>query len=161
MKYKGIIFDLDGVLVHTDKYHYLAWKQIADRLGIYFDEKINNRLRGVSRMASLEIILAGSTKRFSAEQKEDLAEEKNSVYIQYLEDLTQKDLGEGVLQTLKELKAMGLKLAVGSSSRNAVLILKKTGIYGFFDVVSDGNNIVKPKPAPEVFIKAFCADNAL
>lgn len=154
MKYKGIIFDLDGVLVHTDKYHYLAWKQIADRLGIYFDEKINNRLRGVSRMASLEIILAGSTKRFSAEQKEDLAEEKNSVYIQYLEDLTQKDLGEGVLQTLKELKAMGLKLAVGSSSRNAVLILKKTGIYGFFDVVSDGNNIVKPKPAPEVFIKA-------
>lgn len=154
MKYKGIIFDLDGVLVHTDKYHYLAWKQIADRLGIYFDEKINNRLRGVSRMASLEIILEGSTKRFSAEQKEDLAEEKNSVYIQYLEDLTQKDLGEGVLQTLKELKAMGLKLAVGSSSRNAVLILKKTGIYGFFDVVSDGNNIVKPKPDPEVFIKA-------
>lgn len=154
MKYKGIIFDLDGVLVHTDKYHYLAWKQIADRLGIYFDEKINNKLRGVSRMASLEIILEGSTKRFSAEQKEDLAEEKNSVYIQYLEDLTQKDLGEGVLQTLKELKAMGLKLAVGSSSRNAVLILKKTGIYGFFDVVSDGNNIVKPKPDPEVFIKA-------
>ena len=154
MKYKGIIFDLDGVLVHTDKYHYLAWKQIADRLGIYFDEKINNRLRGVSRMASLEIILAGSTKKFSVAQKEELAEEKNSVYIQYLEDLTQKDLGEGVLQTLEKLKAMGLKLAVGSSSRNAVLILKKTGIYGFFGAVSDGNNIVKPKPDPEVFIKA-------
>ena len=153
MKYKGIIFDLDGVLVHTDKYHYLAWKQIADRLGIYFDEKINNRLRGVSRMASLEIILAGSTKKFSVAQKEELAEEKNSVYIQYLEDLTQKDLGEGVLQTLEKLKAMGLKLAVGSSSRNAVLILKKTGIYGFFGAVSDGNNIVKPKPDPEVFIK--------
>lgn len=154
MKYKGIIFDLDGVLVHTDKYHYLAWKQIADRLGIYFDEKINNRLRGVSRMVSLEIILAGSTKKFSVAQKEELAEEKNSVYIQYLEDLTQKDLGEGVLQTLEKLKAMGLKLAVGSSSRNAVLILKKTGIYGFFGAVSDGNNIVKPKPDPEVFIKA-------
>lgn len=154
MKYKGILFDLDGVLVHTDKYHYLAWKQIADRLGIYFDEKINNRLRGVSRMASLEIILAGSTKKFSVAQKEELAEEKNSVYIQYLEDLTQKDLGEGVLQTLEKLKAMGLKLAVGSSSRNAVLILKKTGIYGFFGAVSDGNNIVKPKPDPEVFIKA-------
>lgn len=154
MKYKGIIFDLDGVLVHTDKYHYLAWKQIADRLGIYFDEKINNRLRGVSRMASLEIILEGSTKKFSDEQKQKLAEEKNSVYIQYLEDLTQKDLGEGVLQTLEKLKAMGLKLAVGSSSRNAVLILKKTGIYGFFGAVSDGNNIVKPKPDPEVFIKA-------
>lgn len=154
MKYKGIIFDLDGVLVHTDKYHYLAWKQIADRLGIYFDEKINNKLRGVSRMASLEIILEGSTKKFSDEQKQKLAEEKNSVYRQYLEGLTQRDLGEGVLQTLDKLKTMGLKLAVGSSSRNAVLILKKTCIYGFFDAVSDGNNIVNPKPDPEVFIKA-------
>ena len=140
--------------MHTDKYHYLAWKQIADRLGIYFDEKINNKLRGVSRMASLEIILEGSTKKFSDEQKQKLAEEKNSVYRQYLEGLTQRDLGEGVLQTLEKLKAMGLKLAVGSSSRNAVLILKKTGIYGFFGAVSDGNNIVKPKPDPEVFIKA-------
>lgn len=154
MKYKGIIFDLDGVLVHTDKYHYLAWKQIADRLGIYFDEKINNKLRGVSRMASLEIILEGSTKKFSDEQKQKLAEEKYSVYRQYLEGLTQRDLGEGVLQTLDKLKTMGLKLAVGSSSRNAVLILKKTCIYGFFDAVSDGNNIVKTKPDPEVFIKA-------
>ena len=77
MKYKGIIFDLDGVLVHTDKYHYLAWKQMADRLGVYFDEEINNKLRGVSRMASLEIILAGSTKKFSVAQKEELAEENN------------------------------------------------------------------------------------
>ena len=154
MKYKGIIFDLDGVLVHTDKYHYLAWKQIADRLGIYFDEKINNKLRGVSRMASLEIILEGSTKKFSDGQKQKLAEEKNSVYRRYLEGLTQKDLGEGVLQTLEKLKAMGFKLAVGSSSRNAVLILKKTGIYKFFDAISDGNNISKPKPDPEVFIKA-------
>ena len=154
MKYKGIIFDLDGVLVHTDKYHYLAWKQTADRLGIYFDEKINNKLRGVSRMASLEIILEGSTKKFSDGQKQKLAEEKNSVYRRYLEGLTQKDLGEGVLQTLEKLKAMGFKLAVGSSSRNAVLILKKTGIYKFFDAISDGNNISKPKPDPEVFIKA-------
>ena len=154
MKYKGIIFDLDGVLVHTDKYHYLAWKQIADRLGVYFDEEINNKLRGVSRMASLEIILEGSTKKFSDEQKQKLAEEKNFVYRRYLEGLTQKDLGEGVLQTLEKLKVMGFKLAVGSSSRNAVLILKKTGIYKFFDAISDGNNISKPKPDPEVFIKA-------
>ena len=151
---KAVIFDLDGVVVNTAKYHYLAWKQIADRLGIYFDEKINNKLRGVSRMASLEIILEGSTKKFSDEQKQKLAEEKNSVYRQYLEGLTQRDLGEGVLQTLDKLKTMGLKLAVGSSSRNAVLILKKTCIYGFFDAVSDGNNIVKTKPDPEVFIKA-------
>lgn len=154
MKYKGIIFDLDGVLVHTDKYHYLAWKQIADRLGVYFDEEINNKLRGVSRMASLEIILEGSAKNFSDEQKQKLAEEKNFVYRRYLEGLTHKDLGEGVLQTLEKLKVMGFKLAVGSSSRNAVLILKKTGIYKFFDAISDGNNISKPKPDPEVFIKA-------
>lgn len=154
MKYKGIIFDLDGVLVHTDKYHYLAWKQVADRLGIYFDEEINNRLRGVSRMASLEIILEGSAQTFSEGQKEELAEEKNAIYRRYLGGLTQNDLGAGVLSALKKFRSMGLKLAVGSSSRNTEFILKKTGIYEFFDAVSDGNNIAKPKPDPEVFVKA-------
>lgn len=154
MKYKGIIFDLDGVLVHTDKYHYLAWKQVADRLGIYFDEEINNRLRGVSRMASLEIILEGSAQTFSEGQKAELAEEKNAIYRRYLGGLTQNDLGAGVLSALKKFRSMGLKLAVGSSSRNTEFILKKTGIYEFFDAVSDGNNIAKPKPDPEVFVKA-------
>ena len=154
MKYKGIIFDLDGVLVHTDKYHYLAWKQVADRLGIYFDEEINNRLRGVSRMASLEIILEGSAQTFSEGQKAELAEEKNAIYRRYLGGLTQNDLGAGVLSALKKFRSMGLKLAVGSSSRNTAFILKKTGIYEFFDAVSDGNNIAKPKPDPEVFVKA-------
>ena len=154
MKYKGIIFDLDGVLVHTDKYHYLAWKQVADRLGIYFDEEINNRLRGVSRMASLEIILEGSAQTFSEGQKAELAEEKNAIYRRYLGGLTQNDLGAGVLSALKKSRSMGLKLAVGSSSRNTEFILKKTGIYEFFDAVSDGNNIAKPKPDPEVFVKA-------
>ena len=154
MKYKGIIFDLDGVLVHTDKYHYLAWKQVADRLGIYFDEEINNRLRGVSRMASLEIILEGSAQTFSEGQKAELAEEKNAIYRRYLGGLTQNDLGAGVLSALKKFRSMGLKLSVGSSSRNTGCILKKTGIYEFFDAVSDGNNIVKPKPDPEVFVKA-------
>lgn len=154
MKYKGIIFDLDGVLVHTDKYHYLAWKQVADRLGIYFDEGINNRLRGVSRMASLEIILEGSAQTFSEGQKAELAEEKNAIYRRYLGGLTQNDLGAGVLSALKKFRSMGLKLAVGSSSRNTEFILKKTGIYEFFDAVSDGNNIAKPKPDPEVFVKA-------
>ena len=110
MKYKGIIFDLDGVLVNTDKYHYLAWKQIADRLGIYFDEEINNRLRGVSRMASLDIILEGGTKKYSAAEKEKLAEEKNEIYRQYLSGLTQKDLGKGVLPVLDKLKNMDLNL---------------------------------------------------
>ena len=154
MKYKGIIFDLDGVLVHTDKYHYLAWKQVADRLGIYFDEEINNRLRGVSRMASLEIILEGSAQTFSEGQKAELAEEKNAIYRRYLGGLTQNDLGAGVLSALKKFRSMGLKLAAGSSSRNTEFILKKTGIYEFFDAVSDGNNIAKPKPDPEVFVKA-------
>lgn len=154
MRYKGVIFDLDGVLVNTDRYHYLAWKRMADRLGIYFDEQINNRLRGVSRMASLDIILEGSAKKYSDGEKEKLAEEKNEVYRQYLGALTQKDLGKGVLPVLDKLKNMGVKLAVGSSSRNTALILEKTGICGYFDAVSDGNNISKPKPDPEVFIKA-------
>ena len=142
------------MLVHTDKYHYLAWKQVADRLGIYFDEEINNRLRGVSRMASLEIILEGSAQTFSEGQKAELAEEKNAIYRRYLGGLTQNDLGAGVLSALKKFRSMGLKLAVGSSSRNTEFILKKTGIYEFFDAVSDGNNIAKPKPDPEVFVKA-------
>ena len=92
MKYKGIIFDLDGVICFTDKYHYLAWKRLADKLGIYFDETINNRLRGVSRMESLEIILEKSTKKYSKEEKEDFAEQKNKMYVELLEDMTPADL---------------------------------------------------------------------
>ena len=127
MKYKGIIFDLDGVICSTDHYHYLAWKALADRLGVYFDETINNRLRGVSRMASLDIVL----KRMSP-----------------------ADLSPEVKETLDALRSRGLLLGIGSSSKNTKFILSRIGLGDYFDKISDGTNITRSKPDPEVFLKA-------
>lgn len=154
MKYKGIIFDLDGVICFTDKYHYQAWKKIADELGIYFDENINNRLRGVSRMESLEIILEKYPQTLSAEEKEKLAERKNKEYVSFLNQMSPKDMDSETKSTLDELRKQGCLLAIGSSSKNAKLILEKLGLSDYFDAVSDGTNITKSKPDPEVFIKA-------
>ena len=155
MKYKAIIFDLDGVICHTDQYHYLAWKQLADRLGIEFNEKINNRLRGVSRMDSLEIILEKWDKEpFSEEEKLQFAEEKNDIYKELLKKMSAKDLSKEVKETLEHLRTRGLLLAVGSSSKNTRFILGQIGLEDFFDAISDGNNITKSKPDPEVFLKA-------
>ena len=151
---KAVIFDLDGVLVHTDKFHYLAWKSLADSLGIYFDEKINNRCRGVSRMESLEIVLEKSDKEYSAEEKLRFAEIKNGEYRKYLSTMTPDDVEPDVLDTLLKLKKGGIKIAVGSSSKNAGTILERAGLTELFDAISDGNNITKTKPDPEVFLKA-------
>lgn len=155
MKLKGIIFDLDGVICFTDEYHYLAWKEMADGLGIYFDRVINNRLRGVSRMESLEIILEryeGSP--LSQGDKEALAAKKNEIYRGLLGQMSPRDLSEEVKTTLDTLRGRGLKLAIGSSSKNAPFILERIGLAGYFDAVSDGNNITHSKPDPEVFLKA-------
>ncbi len=153
--YKGIIFDLDGVICHTDCYHYQAWKAIADELGIYFDEKINNRLRGVSRMDSLEILLERHEGTpFTQEEKNKLAEKKNEIYVSLLQNMQKEDLSEEVKDTLEVLKKAGIKIAIGSSSKNAKLILYRLGLENFFDAVSDGNNISKSKPDPEVFLCA-------
>ncbi|MBD5489344.1 MAG: beta-phosphoglucomutase [Lachnospiraceae bacterium] len=154
MKYKAVIFDLDGVICFTDKYHYLAWKKMADGMGIYFDETINNRLRGVSRMESLEIILERCDKELTQEEKQVLAEEKNKTYVELLGQMTEKDLSSEVKETLDSLRKSGLKLAIGSSSKNAKFILERLGLKDYFDAVSDGTNISKSKPDPEVFIKA-------
>lgn len=155
MRYKGIIFDLDGVICHTDHYHYLAWKQLADKLGIYFDETINNRLRGVSRMDSLAIILERRTgSPLSEEEKVILANEKNEIYKELLKQMSTKDLSSEVKETLEQLRAGGLLLAIGSSSRNARFILGQIGLGDYFDAISDGNNITKSKPHPEVFLMA-------
>ncbi len=151
---KGIIFDLDGVICHTDEYHYQAWKSLADRLGVYFDKEINNRLRGVSRMDSLDIILENSEKKYSEEEKIALATEKNEMYKKLLEKMSPADLSIEVKTTLKALRGRGYKLAIGSSSKNAKFILNRLGIIALFDAISDGNNITKSKPNPEVFIKA-------
>lgn len=152
--YKGIIFDLDGVICHTDAYHYRAWKNLADSLGIYFDEKINNRLRGVSRMESLDIILEKADKSYSQDEKEVFANEKNKLYKFLLEEMSEKDLDIKVKSSLDALKIKGYKLAIGSSSKNAKLILKKLGLEDFFDVIVDGNDIKYSKPDKEVFEKA-------
>ncbi len=152
--FKGIIFDLDGVICFTDKYHYQAWKKLADRLGIYFDEKINNRLRGVSRMDCLDIVLEKSTKQYSYDEKEALATEKNETYKNLLQEMGPNDLPEEVKNTLDELRKRGYKLAIGSSSKNTRMILNRLGLGDYFDAISDGNNISKSKPDPEVFLKA-------
>lgn len=154
MKYKAVIFDLDGVICHTDAYHYQAWKQIADELGIYFDEEINNRLRGVSRMESFEIILERYEGTMSLEDKVVYTTRKNEAYKELLKNMSPADLSPEVKETLDGLRAKGLKLAIGSSSKNAGFILERLGLDGYFDAVSDGNNITRSKPDPEVFVKA-------
>ena len=154
MGMRGIIFDLDGVLCYTDRYHYLAWKALADQLGLPFDEKVNARLRGVSRMDSLEIVLSLGNRQYSQMEKEQMAEEKNARYRNYLEKLGQESLAPGAVDVLCTLKRQGWLLAVGSSSKNAELILQKTDLKKYFDVVVDGSQIVKSKPDPEVFLLA-------
>ena len=155
MKYKGIIFDLDGVICFTDHYHYLAWKALADSIGVPFDESKNDRLRGVSRMASLEIVLEEyHGPALSQEDKVAMATKKNELYRSYLQTMTPADLSPEVKETLEGLRARGIKLAIGSSSKNAPLILERIGLGGFFDAVSDGNNIQRSKPDPQVFTMA-------
>jgi len=151
---KALIFDLDGVLVFTDKFHYEAWKKTADKLGVYFDEVINNRLRGVSRAGSLEIILERYDGELSATEKDALMEEKNNTYLRLLDAMTPADVSNEVRSTLNELRQRGFALAIGSSSKNAGFILQKVQLSGAFDAVSDGNNITRSKPDPEVFLKA-------
>ena len=155
MKFQAVIFDLDGVICFTDEYHYRAWKSMADSMGIPFDRTINNRLRGVSRMASLEIILEKyHGPALSEEQKAALAQQKNDIYRESLKEMSTADLSDEVKETLDGLRAMGLELAIGSSSKNTPFILGQIGLSGYFDAVSDGNNITHSKPDPEVFVKA-------
>lgn len=154
MKISGIIFDLDGVIVSTDYYHYLSWKTIADQLNIEFSETDNEKLRGVSRMDSLDIILERSVAEYTTDEKQQLANQKNSIYQKYLHQLSTEDLSIEVKETLIELKKHHIKLAIGSSSKNTMLILEKLGLETFFDAVVDGNMIDYSKPHPQVFMLA-------
>ena len=151
---KAVIFDLDGVICFTDKLHYKAWKAVADEQGIYFDEKINDRLRGVSRMDSLDIILENADRTYSLDEKKEIAEKKNNIYVSLLDTMSEDDLDDVVKDALDTLRASGTLLAIGSSSKNTKKILEKLGLKDFFDAVSDGTNITKSKPDPEVFLKA-------
>lgn len=152
---RAIIFDLDGVIVFTDQFHYQAWKKMADDMGIYFDKTINNRLRGVSRAESLEIILERyEGEPLSQAKKAELMESKNNTYRELLSTMTHADVKDEVRKTLAELRNRGYKLAIGSSSKNAKFILQQVGLTDAFDAISDGTNISKSKPDPEVFLKA-------
>jgi len=151
---KAVIFDLDGVIVSTDELHYLAWKYIADQEHIEFSKTINHRLRGVSRMASLDIILEKANRAYSNEEKEELAEKKNNYYIELLNSLTPKDILPNVLEVVGKLKDKGIKIAIGSSSKNAKAILKQIKLADIFDEIADGNDIINSKPSPDVFLIA-------
>lgn len=154
MQIKGIIFDLDGVIVSTDEYHYKAWKTLADRLGIIFDREINNRFRGVSRLACMDILEELSGKEYDNEQKQEYANWKNELYIDLLSQMSPNDVSNEVKETLTILRKCGIRLAIGSSSKNAKYILQKLEMQEYFDAISDGTNIEKSKPDPEVFLKA-------
>ena len=153
-RFTAYIFDLDGVLCHTDKFHFAAWAALAKKLDLPFDASVNDRLRGVSRMESLDIVLGEKKDAFTAEQKTLFAKEKNAIYRGYLQTMTPADLDEDVRSTLLKLRADGHKLAVGSSSKNAPLILERIGLGSFFDAVADGTQITHSKPDPEVFLLA-------
>ena len=151
----AVIFDLDGVLVSTDVLHFEAWKKLAQEIGITdYTEKDNVRQRGVSRMASLEVLLEKSDVQYSDEEKIELAERKNNVYVKSLETLSEKDVLPGALELLVYLKERGIKTAVGSASKNAPMILEKTGLMKYLDAVSCGLDTTKSKPDPEVFLVA-------
>ena len=154
LNYKAIIFDLDGVLVTTDDCHYSAWKQLADEENIYFDRSINERLRGISRMESLEIVLEKANRQYSTDEKKEMAERKNSYYVSLVKEIDQSYLIDGALDFVSYVKENALKTAIGSSSKNAKLILTRTGISSMFDAIVDGNIISNSKPDPEVFLKA-------
>lgn len=153
-RFQGVIFDLDGVLCHTDEYHYLAWQRLADRIGVPFDRAVNERLRGVSRMDSLAIVLERAARPYTDAERAALADEKNETYRRYLGEMTPRDLPSDVRGALKALRARGYRLAIGSSSRNTPLILERLAIADLFDAVADGNEITRSKPDPEVFLLA-------
>lgn len=153
MKCCCAVFDLDGVLVDTAKYHYLAWKELADRLGFDFTAEQNERLKGVSRMDSLNILLeVGKMPNcFTNDEKEQMAAKKNARYVEYISNMDSSELLPGALGLLKKLKNGGIKIALGSASKNSPLILNNVGITPFFDVIIDGNCVKNAKPDPEVF----------
>ena len=152
---KAVIFDLDGVLVTTDELHFSAWKQLADELNITgFTRADNARQRGVSRMASLEVVLEKTDKKFSDEEKTALAEKKNDMYVKSLESLDKSAVLDGVFDFIAYLRSSGIKTAVGSASKNTPLILEKTDLADKFDAVSCGLDTQKSKPDPEVFVLA-------
>ncbi len=151
---KACIFDLDGVVVDTAKYHYLAWKRLAKDLGFEFTEQHNERLKGVSRMRSLEILLEVGGLSFPPDEMERMAARKNAWYVEYIERMTPDEILPGAKELLEDLRANGVKLSLGSASKNSPLILERIGLKNHFDAVIDGNSVTVAKPAPDIFLTA-------
>jgi beta-phosphoglucomutase len=154
MNVKAGIFDLDGVIVDTAKYHYLAWRRLAHELGFDFSSDHNERLKGVSRQKSLEILLKVGRINLSEEEKHEAARRKNAWYIDYITTLTPDEILPGAEEFLKEMREQDVKIALGSASKNAGLILQRLQLNDFFDAVIDGTKVTKAKPDPEIFLKA-------
>jgi beta-phosphoglucomutase len=154
MNRKVFIFDLDGVIVDTAKYHYLAWKKLSESIGIFFDEIQNEQLKGVSRINSLEKILDWGNKEISQDQFMELLARKNDDYLDHISNMTQSEILPDVLRVISFLKDTNQLIALGSSSKNARIILRKLNLIKDFDAVIDGNNVVEAKPNPEVFLLA-------
>ena len=153
---KGLVFDLDGVITDTAKFHYIAWKNMAEKLGIIIDEKFNEQLKGISRTESLERILefGGKADVYTEEEKEKLAAQKNTEYVELLEELTPADILPGLLSVLDQAEALGMKSSIASASKNAPHILEKLGIKERFAHIVDPNTLIKGKPDPEIFVRA-------
>lgn len=150
---KACIFDLDGVIVDTAKYHYLAWKEIAEELGFCFTKEDNENLKGVSRMDSLNILLKIGGISLDEARKLELAQKKNKYYLNYISKMNGNELLPGVLNFIKQIREKGLKIALGSVSKNSMTILNNLKIASYFDIIIDGNKITHAKPNPEVFLK--------
>jgi beta-phosphoglucomutase len=149
---KGVIFDLDGVLVTTDEYHYRSWAKISEEEGIHFTWEMNNNFRGVGRMECVDILVAGSGKVYSQKEKEEIARRKNEYFAKSLENIDDSVIMPGTIERLKELREKGIKIGVGSNSRNAKTIINKAKLNELIDVITDGYDIKKSKPDPEVFL---------
>lgn len=161
MKYKACLFDLDGVLVDTAIYHFKAWRQLGLNFGYQLTEEQNEQLKGVSRVESLERILQWAGKTASLEDKSKWLIEKNENYLELISHMNPSEILPGVSQFLKEIKEQGYMIALGSASKNAQIILEKTGLISWFDKIIDGNSVQKSKPDPEVFLKGAEALNVL
>ncbi len=153
-KINGFIFDLDGVIVDTAQFHFIAWKKTAAELGFNLTEALNEKLKGVSRIASLQKILDWAGASISNEEFDKMTFEKNENYLSYVNQMTERDILPGVYPLLKIIKSEGFPIALGSASKNAKHILDRVGLLDMFDAIVDGNNVTKAKPDPEVFINA-------
>lgn len=150
---KACLFDLDGVIVDTAKYHFLAWRRLANELGFEFTEEDNERLKGVSRMKSLEILLEIGGVDFDEATKIKLTEKKNNWYVDYISKMTPDEILPGVKSFIKDIRELGIKTTIGSVSKNTMTILKNVGLLSYFDAIIDGTKITNAKPDPEVFLK--------